>query len=470
MTERAVTEDGVEGRAADKRILSVGVGATIAVILLALALVFANAFGATRVAENARALHWTNATLGAAAIARASNAQAVVFAVDSDLDVVAPETAAAALSEARINLAALEQWRAKGAEQADQTPGLTASLTTLVATAGEVLDLIDAGELAVASELNRTEFEAAYAAASADLEAAQDEILLRIDDTEAVAGRIGLVTRVAVTLMIPGAAIVIYRVLVRRQARRREQKLQAKLAVERELHRAKDEFIAGISHEIRTPLTSIYGFSEILVDQGLIDPDTSMELIALINTESAELSRMVEDLLTAARLEAEAMNFTFAPLAAPEELEMVIAPFERSGHNVTWTCPDVPVWADQMRLHQIIRNLLSNAVKHGGPTVTVGGGRDGASFVCTVTDDGAGIPAEYEDRLFQRFVHGGNEPLLVGSVGLGLAVASSLADAMGGSLDYERTQGETRFIVRLPAERPVDAAATRAGDQLTHVG
>ena len=90
MTRAAVKEDGVEGRAADKRMLSVGVGATIAVILLALALVFANSFGATRVAQNARALHWTNATLGAAAIARASNAQAVVYAVDSDLQIVAP--------------------------------------------------------------------------------------------------------------------------------------------------------------------------------------------------------------------------------------------------------------------------------------------------------------------------------------------------------------------------------------------
>ena len=129
---------------------------------------------------------------------------------------------------------------------------------------------------------------------------------------------------------------------------------------------------------------------------------------------------------------------------------MVVAPFVRSGNSVTVRCDGSPLWADQLRFHQVIRNLVSNAVKHGGPNVVVQGGRDGAAFVCSVTDDGPGIPAEYEERLFERFVHGGDVPLLVGSVGLGLAIASSLAEAMGGALGYQRSDGKTHFTVRLP--------------------
>ncbi len=76
-----VKEDGAIRLCGDKRIVSVGVGATAAILLLAIALVFTNAFGARQVADTARALHWANATLGASAIARAANAQAIVFAV-----------------------------------------------------------------------------------------------------------------------------------------------------------------------------------------------------------------------------------------------------------------------------------------------------------------------------------------------------------------------------------------------------
>ncbi len=479
MSRAAVREDGAEGNGRDRRILSVGVGATIAILLLTFALVFANAFGATRVAENARALHWTNATLGAAAIARASNAQAVVYAIDDELGVTTSDAAASALAEARLNMATLDAWSADGAGAAADTPAVVAALEELASVGDEVLMLLATGDVAAAAELNQTAFEAAHARASEALGLEQDTIFARIDDTENIAGTIGTVTRLGVTLLIPGAAIVIYRLLVRRQARRREQVLERRIAVERELHQAKDEFIASISHEIRTPLTSIYGFSEILVDQGLLDTEGAMELIELINVESGELSRMVEDLLTAARLDARALNFTFAALDPAEELATVVSPFLRSASNIEVRCEAAPLWADQIRFHQVIRNLVSNAVKHGGPNIAVHGGRDGMAFVCTVSDDGDGIPAEYEERIFERFVHSGDTPLLVGSIGLGLAIASSLTETMGGSLAYERAGGTTRFTVRLPGFAPANDVApgeaatplaVTAGDRLSRAG
>lgn len=451
-----VTEDGAGRRRKEKRVASVGVGAIAAVVLLAVALVFTNAFGARQVAQNARALHWANASLGAAAIARAANAQALVFAVDEQLGTADSTHADAARAEASAALRTLGDWLAAGVGQ--DTGG---ELDALATTGRRVLALIDQGDLVGAADLNAGEFEDAYAAARALLEAEQERATARITSSEDAAGRIAAITRLLVTLAIPIGALAVYRSIARRQVRRDREQAAALLRAERELHQAKDEFIASISHEIRTPLTSIYGFSEVLVESGLVDPDGAMELISLINTESSELSRMVEDLLTAARIDAGALTFHPSALAAYEEVEAVVAPLRRAGAAVDIDCATGELWADRVRFHQVIRNLVSNAVKHGGPTVRVTGGQIGDRYVCTVSDDGDGVAPEVRGRLFERFVHSGHESLLVGSVGLGLAIARSLVESMDASLHYERDGAWTHFVVDFPARQPLATGAAR---------
>jgi signal transduction histidine kinase len=108
------------------------------------------------------------------------------------------------------------------------------------------------------------------------------------------------------------------------------------------------------------------------------------------------------------------------------------------------------VLGDQLRIRQILRNLLSNAVQHGGPTIRIYGDEAGSRYVISVEDDGEGVPEHVAERLFTRFVHKGETPLTAGSIGLGLAVARLLAEAMGGSLDYERITGRTSFVLALP--------------------
>ena len=140
---------------------------------------------------------------------------------------------------------------------------------------------------------------------------------------------------------------------------------------EKTVGRAKDQFIANISHELRTPLTSIYGFSEILVEQGLIDPDEAHTLISLINEESAELNRMVEDLLTVARAEAGTIAYNFVDLRLANELATVVRPLQRAGMAIEVACPSLRVQADQLRTRQVLRNLLSNAHRWGGDEVLI---------------------------------------------------------------------------------------------------
>jgi signal transduction histidine kinase len=439
----------VTDRAADKkRTVAIAGGAITAIIFLALALIFTNAYGSQQVAANARSLHWTNATLGSASIARASNAQALVFTVDEQLGVADTEAASRARSEAGTNLDNLQIW-VDGWESAFADRDTHVLLGDFLTLNRRVLSHLEAGQVAEAVELSNGELEKLYASLTIALESAQQDITEQIENTEALAGLVAAITRFLVTLLIPVGTILIYRWLVHRQAVRSNMALQVKLEAERKLRKARDEFIANISHEIRTPLTSIYGFSEVLIDEGLVDPEMSMELIRLINGESAELSRMVEDLLTAARLDANVLNFKYEAVSVADEIATVTAPMVRSGAELRVDVPRVMIWADQMRFRQVIRNLISNAIKHGGDRVAISGRSDGPRLLITVADNGPGVPEDIEDRIFERFVHEGTEPLLTGSVGLGLAIANMLTEEMDGDLTYERVDGETRFVLSI---------------------
>ena len=108
------------------------------------------------------------------------------------------------------------------------------------------------------------------------------------------------------------------------------------------------------------------------------------------------------------------------------------------------------VLADPLRLRQILRNLVSNAVKHGGGRVAVVGLYAAGGYAFSVVDDGPGVSEEIAGRLFERYIHDGRRALLAGSVGLGLNIARSLAEAMGGSLEYSRHGEATWFTLVTP--------------------
>lgn len=430
-----------------------------AVAFAALALIFTGSFSAQQVANRAEALHWTNAMLGNAGIARASNGQAVLFAVDRELGVASDEAVDAAVEEARRNLGTALTWADGAPDDLDGATGII--LGDFLDGGARVLGLIAEGDTDGAVVMHREEFEAAYQDVVARLSARQDDITAEIGDSESFAARIGGLTRFVVTLLIPAVLVTLYRRRVRQQLKLSRIRMESQLEAERQLGVAKDEFIAGVSHELRTPLTGVYGFSELLVEGGFEDPGQSQELATLINAEAGELSRMVDDLLTAARLDSAALTFEFESLSVRSEIDAVVTPARRAGQHIEVDVPDTVIWADRPRFRQIIRNLVSNAKKHGGPTTRIVGGADGGRFVCTVMDDGAGVGPDMVDHLFDKFVHDGKEALLVGSIGLGLAIARSLAESMDGELVYERKDGWTCFSVGLPLDALASSARMR---------
>ena len=440
-----------DGRAASRtRNVTVAVvsGLAIIAILLALAFIFSSASNAERVAENAEALHEANAAVGSAALTRAAVSQAVVFGIDYSVHGVARREARdAAVAAAETNLTETQQW-ANVLSADEETATLGAELAALVESGRSVVNHVARGN-AVDADIEHRSFDQQYAAVAESLAAQQDAVAARVNDTERVAGLVGLVTQLLTTLLIPAATILIYFFIVRRQYREEHLRMETKLNAERELSTSKDAFIAGLSHELRTPLTSIYGFSEYLLENGITDPVETMELIHLINRDSADLSRMVEDILTAARLESDVLAFEYQAVALYEESAAAIAPLVRSGADVRLE-GNALVWADPVRTRQIIRNLVSNAIQHGGPAVEVYMETNQRNAVVTVSDNGNGVDPSIADRLFERFVNDGQESLLNGSIGLGLSIARSLARTMDGDVTYVRAGGWTNFVLTLP--------------------
>lgn len=432
------------------------VAVTVVVVCLGLALITANGAATTSVTTNARTLHWINAMLGSAAVARAGSAQAVVFAVDRQLGVASSEAMEAAVTEGRETLQAMLETKNARPGAFSDAGIIDSTLNHLIALNEQVLALIASGSVDEAVALSQGEFETAHAELVETLTREQSRISELIDQTEGTLGRMASIASVLVTLLIPAAAVLVYFTLARRQLRERKIAMGAELDAERALSRAKDEFIGGLSHELRTPLTSIYGFSEVLLESGLVEPSEALELISLINTESADLSRMVEDLLSAARIEADALSLEIGELPLVSEVNTVVEPFRRAGLSIVVSCQPATALADRLRFRQVLRNLVSNAQRHGGEKIRIEAREVDGLLTLDVIDDGAGVAPEIADHLFERFIHDGRKALLAGSVGLGLAVARSLMEAMGGTIRYSRVEDHTVFTITLPVAAPAD--------------
>ncbi len=444
---------GITTHSLRRGLVAVSVAGGVGMMLVAFALAFSNAASAREIASSSQELQWANATAGASAVSRAAVNQALVFTVDHELGVASADAAQLARAEATSSLAVLEQYA--GAAPDDARADVR-SIREVIALARTALTQMERGDIRDADTTLTREFEPAYAAAAATLNKQQLAQAARIDQAASSAGRTENITRLIVTLLIPGAAIIIHQLIIRRQYREREVHMKAQVEAERELNRTKDEFIAGISHELRTPLTSIYGFSEYLLEIGLIDPTESLELITMINDDSAELSRMVDDLLAAARIDAEAISYEIEPLEVMGEVEHLVDQVRRMGSAIDVLGARTVALADRSRLRQVMRNLISNAERHGGEHVEIDVSVHEGKAAIRVIDDGAGVPAEMKERLFKRFVHDPDTTLTSGSVGLGLAIARQIARDMGGDVTYERTLGLTLFTVLLPLA-PADA-------------
>jgi signal transduction histidine kinase len=435
-----------------RRSAALGIAVVIAVAFLGLAVLLAGSFGANRVAVNAERLHEANATLAETALARAATSQAIIFAADADLGLVDPESAAIAVGEAEAALSRLEQRMAR-------LSGDTATaLDEFTSAMRRVLAHIALGDFELAAGVFQQQLEPAFGSASLVFERDQQAALDSIQQTEGAAGVIAMLTRLAVTLILPVGAILVYRTLVRRRFREARIRLDAELEAEQQLNRQKDDFVAGFSHELRTPLTGITGFAEVMAETST-NTDTA-EMATIIRDQSYELHRMVEDLITAARIGDPTLTSAKNTFGLREVAEAV-------AHRGPWngvvkiSGTDADVTANRAAVEQVLRNLLSNAARHGGHSIWVQFEPTETGFAMGVADDGDGISAEHLDRA-DPFAHEGLDAVITGSVGLGLTVCKALAKSMGGRLDVKRNDGWTQVSLVAPAHVMRHAGSSEA--------
>ncbi|MDD4701592.1 MAG: ATP-binding protein [Desulfovibrio sp.] len=221
------------------------------------------------------------------------------------------------------------------------------------------------------------------------------------------------------------------------------------------LERVRRDFVANVSHELRTPLTAIQGYAETLVS--LDGPPECRRFGEIILKHGVYLSRMVEDLLTLARLEGKTGSLELAPVDPREALTQATGMCRevlerRRCHVEAQISPDCMVMASQPHLTQIFRNLLENAGRYTpeGGSIRVNARQVGDSVVFRVTDDGPGIPRHDLERIFERFYqverHRGQA-----STGLGLAICKHIIERHGGSIRAESPapDGNTALVFTL---------------------
>lgn len=431
---------------ARKRTVAMAVGVSLLLVLFVAGLAFANSIGAARVAENARSLHWANATLGTSSLTRAALVQAVTFVGLEQQGLVTDEDVAYATTQVVASYDELKQLE----EIAGASPSST-DLTHFMAEVGSAMTALDEGSVDEARNIVIGDMEGAYIDLFDSLQTEQGTIQGAIEANTAAAARMNGYVVFILTLAIPGSAVIVYWWIARRQVREYRLRTELELEGQRAINRAKDSFIAGLSHELRTPLTSIYGFAEILTDGDGADPEQTKEIVQIIANEAAEMTRMVDDLLAASRMESSGIEVDMAPTNIREVVESAITPFERAGLEVKLSATDATVSTDAGRLRHILINLISNAARHGGDKIGVEVSLAGDTVDIEVWDNGQGVPEDQVEKLFDRFIHKDAAPLLTGSVGLGLAIASRLTTMLGGRLAYQRFAGKTYFTVNVPA-------------------
>ena len=433
------------------RLAALTLGAGVAVVLV-FALVFSIAFGTQNIASHAQALHNADEALRSATIVRSQVGLATHLSVlEQEFEFEAGEGIELSVAEARLALDDLDESVSALMETVDDLDAtIPSSARQFSALVIEILTALEVGDVAMAQELAGDELDQAFRGLVGTLVVERDRQANEVAASNALMGRIGDLARFLVAFLVPTAAIVVYRELSRRQQRQKE--LEVRLETEKELGKARDDFVANASHELRTPLTSILGMAHLLEeDPGVSSNPMALEMVGMVISEANDLARMVDDLLTTARLDAGALHYQFEDLDALEEIREVVGPLERSGASIEVHARVGLVRSDRLRLRQVVRNLLSNALKYGGPNVRVLGQMVAGWYEIRVEDDGDGIPDELRQRLFQRYLHHDDDlPAVLGSVGLGLSIVRALTEGMGGAVWYERREGWTSFVVRVP--------------------
>lgn len=218
----------------------------------------------------------------------------------------------------------------------------------------------------------------------------------------------------------------------------------------------RQEFFSNASHELKTPLTSVRGYSELLRAHAFSDQEQIDHCLDCILDESDHMTRLIQDIMSISKLEAETVENKKENIAIKKVLEQVISSFNVQLDTITLTfvCEDMIVYAEEKHIQMLFYNLISNAIKYNVPNgkVDVRVDHKERDVTIQVADTGIGISEEDQERIFQRFYRVDKQRTkTIPGTGLGLSIVKHVVMNYGGTVQVKSKLNQgTTMIVTLP--------------------
>lgn len=303
----------------------------------------------------------------------------------------------------------------------------------------------------------------------------------QVSETPLASGEVSMPSRVSARDTLPGTEVGQVGAALNRMLDHVEDAIRRRQLSEEQLRR----FIADAGHELRTPLAAISAHAQLMERRRQELPADLARSSQRIGSESSRMALLVEDLLLLARLDSgvpvgdEPVELARILVDASADAQ-VTTPDHRWSIDLPEDAADLMVRGDSARLHQVVSNLVNNAKDHApaGTAVTLRLRHDPPDHVLLIVeDDGPGIPAELQPKIFDRFVRGDGSRTRgggvggtgsadsaestggagdaggAGSTGLGMAICAAIVRAHDGTITLDSRPGLTRFTVRLPLAR-----------------
>jgi len=241
-----------------------------------------------------------------------------------------------------------------------------------------------------------------------------------------------------------------------------------------ETDRRKNEFLATLAHELRNPLAPMSNMLEV-VKRADGDSETIRRAHDTIERQLTQMVRLVDDLLDLNRITHDRLELRRSEVELSSVIQQAVEVarplIDTAGHNLTIDLPPEPIFlnADQTRLAQLFGNLLNNSCKYTRPNgeITLSVKRRDGEVAVTVKDNGAGIPPEKLDSIFDMFMQvDRTAEQSQGGLGIGLTLVKRLTEMHGGSIEA-KSDGEgqgSEFVVRLPIVQKPEEISTAASD------